>query len=123
MSMVLRVKKWYKVLILLEIILSTPVVLYLFSLQLSSLMVFVLLSAYAGLVFFLIESFILKLEVSKDKISTIYFSVPLSDIIEVEDGVFETKIRTRWKVYKLPPIDGVQVVLSSLPNDLQKMCK
>ncbi|AFG35351.1 hypothetical protein QQE94_05860 [Fervidobacterium pennivorans subsp. shakshaketiis] len=121
--MVLRVKKWYKVLILLEIILSTPVVLYLFSLQLSSLMVFVLLSAYAGLVFFLIESFILKLEVSKDKISTIYFSVPLSDIIEVEDGVFETKIRTRWKVYKLPPIDGVQVVLSSLPNDLQKMCK
>ncbi|WP_448378501.1 hypothetical protein [Fervidobacterium sp.] len=118
--MVLRVKKWYKVLILLGIILSTPIVLYLFSLQLSNLMLFALLAAYAGLVFFLIESFIFKLQVSNDKISTIYFSIPLSDIIDVEDGFFETRIRTRWKVYKLPPIDGVQMIF---PNSSRNMFK
>jgi Na+/H+-translocating membrane pyrophosphatase len=118
--MVLRVKNWYKVLMLLAIILSTPVVLYLFSLQLSNLMLFALLTAYAGLVFFLIESFILKLEVSKDKLSTIYFSIPLSDIIDVEDGFFETRIRTRWKVYKLPPIEDVKVVF---PNSSRNMVK
>ncbi|MFN4267421.1 MAG: hypothetical protein ACK4EZ_01155 [Fervidobacterium pennivorans] len=118
--MVLRVKNWYKALILLAIILSTPVVLYLFSLQLSNLMLFALLTVYAGLVFFLIESFILKLEVSKDKLSTIYFSIPLSDIIDVEDGFFETRIRTRWKVYRLPPIEGVKVVF---PNSSRNMVK
>lgn len=116
--MVLRVKKWYKVLVLLEIILSTPVVLYLFSLQLSNLILFALVSAYAGLVFFLIESFILKLEVSKDEISTIYFSVPLSDIIDIEDGVFETKIRTRWKVYKLPPIEDVEMIFENSSRNI-----
>jgi len=120
MIMVLRVKNWYKALILLAIILSTPVVLYLFSLQLSNLMLFALLTVYAGLVFFLIESFILKLEVSKDKLSTIYFSIPLSDIIDVEDGFFETRIRTRWKVYRLPPIEGVKVVF---PNSSRNMVK
>jgi Na+/H+-translocating membrane pyrophosphatase len=118
--MVLRVKNWYKVLMLLAIILSTPVVLYLFSLQLSNLILFALLAAYAGLVFFLIESFILKLEVSKDKISTIYFSIPLSDIIDVEDGFFETRIRTRWKVYKLPPIEGVKAVVPNSSRNFEK---
>ncbi|AMW32916.1 hypothetical protein NA23_06345 [Fervidobacterium islandicum] len=110
--MVMRVKKWYKLLILSSVISSTPVVLYLFSLQLSSLVLFLVMSSYAGLLLLLVESLILKLEVSNSELSTIYFSVPLSDIIEVEDGLFATKIRTRWRVYRLPPMENIHMIPS-----------
>jgi len=112
----LSVKKWYRVFTLFFVILSTPVVLYLFSLQLSSLVTFFLIIVYAGLLFLTVESFIISLKLSGDKISTIYFNISLSDIIDLENGIFETRIRTRWKVYRLPPIEDVENILRLVPK-------
>ncbi|WP_448377315.1 hypothetical protein [Fervidobacterium sp.] len=90
--------------------------LYLFSLQLSNLVTFFLIISYAGLLFLTVESFIVYLKLSGDKISTIYFNISLSDIIDVENRIFETRIRTRWKVYRLPPIEDAERILQLVPK-------
>jgi len=113
---VLRAKSWYKFLTLFLCILSTPLVLYLFSLQLSAFVTLVLMLSYAGLLFLALESFIVSVKISENKLSTIYFNVNLNDIIEVKDGLFETKIRTRWRVYRLPPIKDSHKILQFIKN-------
>jgi len=108
--MVLKVKKWYKILNLLVLSSSTPFVLYLFSLPLSDFVTFVIILAYFILVIMFAESLIFKIEIKGSKLKSMYFSIDLSDIIGVKNGILETVIRTRWRIYRIPPVDGVNKI-------------
>ncbi|MGQ9855291.1 MAG: hypothetical protein ACUVQF_00990 [Fervidobacterium sp.] len=50
---------------------------------------------------------------------SMYFSIDLSDIIGVKSGILETVIRTRWRVYRVPPVDGVNRI-GQMTNTLVK---
>ncbi len=54
----------------------------------------------------LLEAFVLKVRIDNDKLKSMFFSVELSDIISIENTLFHTVIRTRWKKYKLPKLDS-----------------
>lgn len=114
--MMFRVKRSYKLFITSIAILSTVFVLFLFLHQLSKVALIISSIAYAGVLLLTAEAYFFFVELENLSIKSMYFKLKLDDIIEIDDSFFGTKIRTRWKVYYLPPMEKMSILKELVKN-------
>lgn len=105
-----RVKTWYKIYTALLSLVSTILVLYIFSFQISKIVAFLVTAIYIFILLVTLEAFTLKLKANGRDLRFLFHKVSLDDIIEVRCGFFSTIIRTRWKVYRIPPIESCRLL-------------
>lgn len=105
-----RVKTWYKVYMAFVSSVSTFLVLYIFSLQISKIITLLVTVIYLFVLLITLEAFVLKIKTKGKDLRFLFHKVKLDDIIEVRCGVFSTIIRTRWKVYRVPPIESCKLL-------------
>lgn len=101
--------------ILLSIV-STSFVLQIFSLPSSNLILTVSVIFYIVILFLTIEALFFKIELRGSKLHSWYFNVDLSDIIDFRYSVLGVKLRTRWRVYHLPPIKTANILDDTIKN-------
>lgn len=114
--MIFRTKKSYKFFITFVSILSTLFVLYVFFHQISTAVLTLISITYAGILLLTIEAFFYFVQLENLFIKSPYFKLKLDDIIDIEYSEFGTKIRTRWKIYYLPPIERIEILKELIKN-------
>lgn len=119
--MIFKVSKFYKFFVIFATLISTPMVLILFSLELSNLALFLVTFTYISLLLILVEAIFFRLKLDNKTISCIYFVLDLSDIINVRCNIFGTKLVTRWKVYNLPPLEKSRIFCELAKNQIREM--
>ncbi len=101
--------------ILLSIV-STSFVLQIFSLPSSNVILTVLVIFYIVILFLTVEALFFKIELRGSKLHSWYFNVDLSDIIDFRYSILGVKLRTRWRVYYLPPIKMAKILDDTIRN-------
>ncbi|HOJ94742.1 MULTISPECIES: hypothetical protein [Fervidobacterium] len=107
--MIYKVRKTYKYFTFVVLLISSPFVFYLFSLQLSTIANTIVTISYLCLLLLTAEAFFLNIKINGEFLESMFFKVKLSDIIDIENGIFSTKIRTMWKMYYLPPMEKINL--------------
>ncbi|KAF2962067.1 hypothetical protein AS161_06435 [Fervidobacterium sp. 2310opik-2] len=102
-------RKTYKYFTFVVLLISSPFVFYLFSLQLSTIANTIVTISYLCLLLLTAEAFFLNIKINGEFLESMFFKVKLSDIIDIENGIFSTKIRTMWKMYYLPPMEKINL--------------
>lgn len=116
-----KVSKLYKFFAIFATLISTPIVLILFSLELSNLAFFLVTFTYIVLLLILVEAIFFHLKLDNKTISCIYFVLDLSDIINVRCNIFGTKLVTHWRVYNLPPLEKSKIFCELAKNQIREM--
>lgn len=101
-----KVKTWYKVYSTILSSVSTFLVLYIFSFQISRIVALIASLCYLLVLLVTLETFVLRVKIDGKALRFLFYKVNLDDIIEVRCKLFSTVIRTRWKVYRLPPMQS-----------------
>ncbi|ODN31223.1 hypothetical protein A4H02_00095 [Fervidobacterium thailandense] len=98
-------KTWYKIYMAILSVVSTFLVLYIFSLQISNFVSTIVIVSYLTILLFTFEAFTLRIKLNGKNLRFLFNRLELNDIIDVRCGLFSTLIRTRWRVYRLPPTE------------------
>ncbi|MGC8902698.1 MAG: hypothetical protein ACP5KD_05055 [Fervidobacterium sp.] len=81
--------------------------LYLFSLQLSNIANTLITVCYLVILLLTAEALFFYIKIEGEYLIGMYFKIKVNDIIDIENKLFGVKIRTRWRVYHLPPMEKV----------------